>query len=313
MPIEFKPAVRGNEHLIIGLIGGTGSGKTFTGLELAAGLTPTGKKFAMIDTEAGRGLHYADYQQFANRYDHADLRAPFRPDTYREAIFAAEDAGYPVIMVDSCSHEWAGAGGVIDWQEEELDRMAGDDWKKRESCKMAAWIKPKMAHKQMVQKLLQLRAHLILCFRAEEKVDIVKEDGKTKIVPAQRRTGLNGWVPICEKHLPFELTCSFLFTEEAPGFPKPIKLEGQHRKFFPLDQPVDRESGRLLAEWAANAPKINAPSQDQVASLIKLYETCDASGFAKLETDRKAWWSMIKPQQAVLKTVSDQARARLGL
>ena len=32
--------------------------------------------------------------------------------------------------------------------------MAGDDWKKREACKMAAWIKPKMAHKQMVQRLL---------------------------------------------------------------------------------------------------------------------------------------------------------------
>ena len=26
-------------------------------------------------------------------------------------------------------------------QEEELTRMAGDDWKKRESCKMASWIK----------------------------------------------------------------------------------------------------------------------------------------------------------------------------
>jgi hypothetical protein len=252
MTFSFRPAVRENVGLIIGLAGGTGSGKTFTAMRLASGIAGD-KPFAVIDTEAGRAKHYAD--QF--RFDHGDLKPPFRPETYAQAIAAADAAGYPVIVVDSVSHVWAGDGGVLDWQDEELTRMAGDDWKKRESCKMAAWIKPKMAHKHMVQKLLQVRAHLILCFRAEEKIEIVKEDGKTKIVPKQGPTGLLGWMPVCEKALPFELTASFLMTHDAPGVPKPIKLQEQHRALFPLDQPITEDAGRAIAEWATGASKVS--------------------------------------------------------
>lgn len=250
MTFEFKPAVRENVGLLIGLAGGTGSGKTFTAMRLAAGIAGD-KPFALIDTEAGRGKHYAD--QF--RFDHGDLRAPFRPDAYAAAIKAADEAGYPVIVVDSMSHVWAGDGGVLDWQEEEFTRMGS-----REAVKVASWIKPKMSHKHMVQKLLQVRAHLILCFRAEEKIEIVKEDGKTKIVPKQSLTGLDGWIPICEKNLPFELTASFLLTAGAPGIPKPIKLQEQHRALFPLDKPVTEESGRRIAEWAAGGKAPGAAS-----------------------------------------------------
>lgn len=243
---EFRPAVRENVGLLIGLAGGTGSGKTYTAMRLAAGIAGD-KPFAVIDTEAGRAKHYAD--QF--RFDHGDLKPPFRPDAYAEAIKAADAAGYPVIVVDSVSHEHAGEGGILDWHEEELDRMAGSDWKKRDSCNMAAWIKPKMSHKHMVQKLLQVRAHLILCFRAEEKIEMVREDGKLKIIKKQTTTGLDGWVPISEKNLPYELTASFLLTADAPGIPKPIKLQHQHKAFFPLNTEITEDSGRKLAAWAS--------------------------------------------------------------
>lgn len=238
--ITFRPAIRENVSLIVGMIGGTGSGKTFSGLRLATGLSG-GRAFAVIDTEARRALHYAaDF-----RFDHAELHPPFRPEAYAEAIKAADQAGYPVIVVDSCSHEHAGEGGLLDWQEEELTRMAGDDYRRREACKMAAWIKPKLAHKAFVQRLLQVRAHLILCFRAEEKVRMEKDEkGKTIIVPA-------GWQPVCEKTLPYELTASLLLTHDAPGVPKPVKLQVQHRHAFPLDKPITEESGRTLAAWAA--------------------------------------------------------------
>lgn len=124
---------------------------------------------------------------------------------------------------------------------------------------MAAWIKPKMAHKHMVQRLLQVRAHVILCFRAEEKIEMVRDDkGKMQIVPKQSRIGLDGWIPICEKNLPFELTCSFLLTADAPGVPKPIKLQEQHRSLFQIDKPITEESGQRLARWASggSAPRV---------------------------------------------------------
>lgn len=247
MSFTFKKAVREQTGLLIGLAGGTGSGKTFSALRLASGISGD-RAFALIDTEAGRGLHYAD--QF--NFDHGDLKPPFTPERYAEAILAADMAGYPAIVVDSCTHEWSGEGGVLEMQEDELDRMAGDDYAKRERVKMAAWIKPKMQHKKMVQRLLQVRAHLILCFRAEEKVEMIKDaNGKMQIVPKVSMTGINGWIPVCEKNLPFELTASFLLTADAPGMPKPIKLQQQHKAMFPLDKPIDEESGRKVSTWAS--------------------------------------------------------------
>lgn len=254
----FRPAVREDVGLIIGLAGGTGSGKTFSALRLASGIS--GKKpFALIDTENGRALHYAD--QFA--FDHCQMSAPFRPDAYVDAIIAADKAGYPVIVVDQMSYSWAGEGGCLDWQEEELTRMAGDNWKKREACKMAAWIKPKMAHKKMVQKLLQVKAHLILCFRAEPKIEMKKVDGKTKIIPKESLTGKDGWIPICDKNLPFELTVSMLMTMDKPGIPQPIKLQEQHKKLFDLNKPMCEKTGKGLAEWAKGGSKASAPVSEK--------------------------------------------------
>ena len=253
MTISFRPATRENVALMIGLAGASGSGKTFSAMRLAKGIAGD-KPFAVIDTEAGRAKHYAD----TFRFDHADLKPPFTPDAYAEAIAAADTAGYPVIVVDSFSHEHAGEGGMLDMHEAEYQRLGG-----RDSVKMTAWIKPKGAHRRMVSRLLQIRAHMILCLRAEEKIDMVtNQDGKIEIVPKRTLAGFTGWVPICEKNLPFELTASFLLTPDAPGVPHPIKLQERHRPFFPPGEPISEAAGAALAAWArggASAP-VSAPA-----------------------------------------------------
>jgi hypothetical protein len=58
-------------------------------------------------------------------------------------------------------------------------------------------------------------------------------------------------VPVSEKTLPYELTASFLLTADAPGIPKPIKLQEQHRPMVPLDKPIGEQTGLELAAWAA--------------------------------------------------------------
>ena len=287
----FRPAIRENVGLLIGLAGASGSGKTYTALRLATGIA-NGKPFAFIDTEAGRAKHYAD--KFA--FDHGDLAPPFRPGAYADAIHAADMAGYPVIVVDSMSHEWAGEGGVLDWQAEEFERLGG-----RDATKLLSWSKPKQGHKQMIQRLLQIRAHLILCFRAEEKVDMIKEDGKTKIVPKEGPGGFKGWLPICEKNLPYELTASFLLMAERPGVPVPMKLQEQHRPLFPDGKVIDEEAGRRIAEWAsgAKAPRAEAKPEtpieppedvpyitpDQVANIETM---CQDSGIPLADFKAKA-------------------------
>ena len=268
----FRPAVRENVGLLIGLAGASGSGKTYTAMRLASGIAG-GKPFAVIDTEAGRAKHYAD----AFKFDHGDLAPPFRPGAYADAIHAADKAGYPVIVVDSMTHEWAGEGGVLDWQAEEFDRLGA-----REATKLLSWAKPKQGHKAMVQRLLQVRAHLILCFRAEEKVDMVKEDGKTKIVPKEGPGGFKGWLPICEKNLPYELTASFLLMAEKPGVPVPMKLQEQHRPLFPLNVPITEESGARIAEWARGAAAAPKPAPAAQSEEGVVYITPDQ--VANIET-----------------------------
>ena len=258
MTFTFRPAIRENVSLLIGLAGASGSGKTYTAMRLASGMS-AGKRFCVIDTEAGRANHYADQFQF----DHGDLAPPFSPSAYTEAIVTADKAGYPVIVVDSASHEHAGDGGILDMQEAEFARLGH-----KEAVKMLSWKIPKAEHKKMVQKLLQVRAHLILCFRAEEKLEMVKNaDGKMEVRKKVTATGIDGWVPIAEKTLPYELTSSFLLMAARPGIPLPIKLQEQHRTLFPLDQPITEESGRLIAAWASGA-KQQAPQSQPEAPRI---------------------------------------------
>jgi hypothetical protein len=265
MAFTYRPAKREDVALLVGLAGGTGSGKTYTAMRLATGICGA-DPFAVIDTEAGRAKHYADRFHF----DHGDLTPPFTPERYTDAIQAADKAGYRVILVDSTSHEHAGDGGLLDWHETELDRMAGADWKKRDACNMAAWVKPKMAHKKFVNVLLQLRAHLILCFRAEPKVEMSRDkDGRTVVTEKKGLTGLHGWFPVSEKSLPYELTVSFLLLADRPGVPLPIKLQEQHKALFPLDRPITEVSGRELAAWAKGervSPPAAAASPSAVSS-----------------------------------------------
>jgi hypothetical protein len=249
MTVTFRPAVRESIPLLLGLAGGTGSGKTFSALELAKGIAQ-GKRFAVIDSENGRASIYADTFDF----DTTDLRAPFRPSTYTDAIVAADEAGYPVVVVDSMSHEWAGDGGCLDWQDE---LMAGD-----ESKRGTSWIKPKREHKRFVSQLLQVNAHVILCFRAEPKIEFVKENGKTKVIDKRGLTGLDGWFPIAQPQLPFELTASFLLMADRPGIPKPIKLPEQLKPLVSLSEPLSAKSGLALAEWAAGASSAGGPQAD---------------------------------------------------
>lgn len=275
MTVEFVDAVRENIPLLISIAGGTGSGKTFSAMRLAKGLAG-GKKFAVVDTENKRALHYAPRAgeepgpgQFS--FAHFQLRAPYHPHAYMDAILSADEKGYPVILVDSFSHEHEGDGGLLDMHAEEHKRLGGKD-----STKMTAWIKPKAAHKDLMQALLQVKAHVILCFRAAEKIEMVKnpETNKTEIRKKESLVGAEGWVPICEKSLPYEMTLSFLCMAANPGVPLPIKLQEQHKPMVPLNQPLSERTGELLAAWS-RGEKISLPNLNAILQAFKVAETME--------------------------------------
>src|SRR5215472_8854158 len=155
---QAEPAHRERVPLLIGLAGPSSSGKTKSALRIADGIRAVaGGETYVIDTEARRALHYAGEHQFR----HVEFKAPFASLDYLEAIRYCVGRGASVVIIDSMSHEHEGPGGMLEYQERELERLAGDDYAKRERVKMLAWQKPKAARRELINGLLQLNANFI--------------------------------------------------------------------------------------------------------------------------------------------------------
>ncbi len=301
MTVTFREAKRENVPLLILLAGGTGSGKTESAMRIATGLA-AGQPFAVIDTERGRALHKADDYTFK----HAELDEPFTPERYTEAVRAADEAGFPVIVIDSGSHEYEGIGGVLDIQQAEFERMG-----RKESARMSSWIEPKARHKRFVQQLLRTRAHVVMCLRAEDKVEIVKDAaGRTVVQPKASLVGANGWIPICEKRLPFEATVSLLLTAANPGVPIPVKLERRHQALVPLDRQLDEQVGVALGEWAAGAAAGPAHSPSAPGLTVEELKTKAAAASIPLPAVGVACQELFGHTQ-VQTGLTDVERARL--
>ena len=262
-----RPAVREAVPLLVGLMGPSSSGKTFSALRLATGVQQiTGGDIYVIDTESRRALHYAD--QF--KFEHIQFDAPFGSLDYLEAMKFCADRGAKVIVIDSMSHEHSGPGGYLITQESELDRMAKHDFEARERCKFAAWIKPAKLRQQMITGMLQLNANLIFCFRAKEKTKPQKIDGKTKPVEM-------GFMPIAAEEMLFEMTVNCLLLPKANGVPTwrsdhvgerlMMKLPKQFESIFADHKPLDETIGRALAEWARGGTPASAAPQPSPPSV----------------------------------------------
>lgn len=274
MSFTFRPAVREKIGLLCGIAGPSGSGKTRTALHIAKGMANGTGRIFMVDTEAGRGLHYAprpgekaDSSRGTFDFSHVDFQPPFTPERYVEVVRFCEESGATVIVLDSTSHEWAGEGGCADMQAIEAERMAkraaeksGKNWEYlMDSMTAPAWAKPKKLHKRMISKLLQSRAHLIFCLRAEEKIKIVGG----KVIPI-------GFQPICEKSLPFELTCSMMLHPSQPGCPDynlPHKLNDDLQAIFPDGQRIGDEAGKRLRGWAETGE--DRKPEDKTAGVVR--------------------------------------------
>lgn len=189
MSFEVRKAQRQGARLLIQLSGVSGSGKTFTALQLAYGLAgQDANKVVMIDTENRRGSLYAN--ALPQPFNIIDFYAPFSPGRYIQAIEAAVNAGAEVIVIDSVTHEWESEGGC----EFIANQTRFPDWKRA-----------KAEHKRFMTYMLQSPAHIIACTRAREKVDFSDPKNPIKL----------GIQPIQEKNFSYEATVSLLMHDQG--------------------------------------------------------------------------------------------------
>ena len=121
--MSFKKAERFLTNPTIAITGPTGSGKTFSGLRLASGISKAmGKRFAVIDTENGSASLYSEHFDF----DTLNITPPFTTEKYIQAIIDAEKGGYCALLIDSITHAWAGEGGLLE-QKAQLDARPGSN------------------------------------------------------------------------------------------------------------------------------------------------------------------------------------------
>ena len=245
--ITFRPAVRTQTPLMIGLAGPSRAGKTYSALRVATGLAQ-GKPIAFIDTERGRGLQYAE--KF--RYSHGELQPPFSAERYAEAIRDAVNTKPAVVIVDSFSHLHEGPGGILEQHDKELDRMAGDDWKRREKLTFSAWIKPKASVTKLVNEILQTPVHFIFCFRAKNKLKIVKGAEPVHL----------GWTPIITDRFEYECSLLLVLPEGSRGTPDldavSSGLRDPFQEFIVPGVQLDEQLGQRFAEWAAGGARLDA-------------------------------------------------------
>lgn len=301
----IEQSSRSQVLMLMGFFGYSAGGKTVTSLIAATGLVGPDAKIGIIDTEQKRsGLAVDVVKQMAmQRYGKSPefvviyLDPPFHPLKYVAGLRKLQEAGCKAITVDSLSHSWHGDGGYLDLKEQALEKMAGDDWKKREACAMAAAARTKPhTHAKLVDALLHLKVPVILCFRGKEKTHIGKDDrNRTEIKKDDFAT------PIHEEGLIYEMLISGECRPNEEGIGGYCRFTGPGTKHTHpqllalLPKPGEQfgfQHAEQIAAWCKSpssspTPKQSAPNSGKTPMLTEL-RTLTAS-IHKWDGKRETW------------------------
>lgn len=166
----FTKAKKEKIYLKILLAGASGSGKSYSALKLATGITnKAGGRIAAIDTEAGRIRYYANEFDF----DDLQLEEPYTPEKYIDAINQAVDGGYNVLIIDSITHEW---NYILD----QVDKIPGTN-------SYTKWGKLTPRHNKFTEKIIQSPINIIATVRGKDAY-VLEQDKNGKQVP--KKVGL---------------------------------------------------------------------------------------------------------------------------
>ena len=244
----FKKAERKQARLRLALAGPSGSGKTLSALLLATGL---GGKIAVIDTEHESASLYAEYADF----DVMSLGAPYSPERYIDAITAAEAGGYSVLIIDSYSHEWIGAGGCLEINDAiAKQKYKGNTW--------SAWNETTPRHRKLVDRILTSPLHIICTMRS--KTETFQGEGKKIIklgMKSEQREGSD-----------YEFTVVLDLVHDGN-----VAIATKDRtRIFDQPEVISADTGRRLIAWLNDGKKQDehgAEAVNEAISKIPIAET----------------------------------------
>jgi AAA domain len=308
---QDREGQREQTPLRIALVGPSGVGKTFSAFRLATGIlrADPGPLF-FINTEGRRGRSYASYFN----YREITLTPPYNPLSYYDAVEHAVAQGAKCIVIDSMTHEHAGQGGVLDMHENELDRIAGTNWKKRHAVSMLAWQQGKAQRDALNDLVARIDPHVIMCFRAKSKLKQMpkkkkqQQNGDDRPKDDDESLIHMGWMAIAGDVYVFEMDLSLLllpgadgvptFRPDAPGEQITFKLPIQFRDIVKEGQQLTEEVGEALGRWAIAGAKAQPPAptyQPKKTNKQLLFER--AREKRANEADWNAWLPKLTPLQ----------------
>jgi hypothetical protein len=241
-------AVRSQAKIKLAISGPSGSGKTKSALYIAQGLGA--KCVKVIDSENGSSsLYEGDPIDFFIE----KLAAPYTVEKYVKAIDTAIADGCDCIIVDSASHAWAGAGGILE-QKTIVDDRGGNSF--------TNWKNFSPKQQMFLNALVNSDIDMIVTVRSKQDY-VMETTDKGKSAP--KKVGL---APIQRDGFEYEFTTVFdmgmdhnaMVSKDRTGL-----FDGQ--VFKPT-----KETGKQIRAWLNGAKP--APKEElTVAKLINEIKT----------------------------------------
>lgn len=235
MAVYFRPAIKSEAKPLIGLYSESGCGKSYGSLLLAKGFATDMSKVGMIETESGRGEIFAD-DPLVGGYQVLPIRDNFSPRDYGEAIAEAGKSGIEVLIIDSASHEWEGAGGVLSMAaQNQVDGKKGP----------LVWQIPKLEHqREFMLRLLTTPVPLVIvCMRAKYPMKEVIRNGKKDWTRSEILE------PKQSEDILFEMTVHAWIDQDHKLHVTKCSKDDL-RSVFIDGQPISVETGIRLKEWS---------------------------------------------------------------
>lgn len=243
--MAFTRATKKKARARIALIGPSGSGKTIDALIIARQLVGPEGKIAVRDSEHGSASKYSDEFTFDS-----DEPSDHSPANYMAAIADAVKGGYDCLIIDSWSHAWAGAGGILEQSDKKGKKF--DVWKD---------LTPQQ--NKMVETILAAPIHIIVTMRTKTEWVLEKErkqDGREVNVPRKI-----GTAPVQRQDVDYEFDVVLTIDAEHSVQVDKTRCRELDSKTFDKEHVAD--IGDVLRTWLVDGEDID----QKKAKLSELY------------------------------------------